>query len=127
MTNFGHYSSTASLHEELVRTVEAVHGVARLVPSYREMLSKTARKLFGGESDERSDAYIVTQGRTETCIYIDVFAQRGYETGRLADDIIDAVQGTFLRHRTSTPAPECLPQQERININVRVLSVDSAP
>lgn len=70
-------SRVRQFHDDLVRAVTATPGVARLVPSYREMLSRSARGLFGDNVPEASGTDIVVRG-VGTSIYADFCVDRGF-------------------------------------------------
>ncbi|WP_120004980.1 hypothetical protein [Nesterenkonia muleiensis] len=108
-------------HDDLVRAVSSTPGVARLVPSYREMLSRSARAVFGNDVPEASGIDIVVR-RAGTTIYADFYADRGFSTGTITDAVHETVH-KIAQADCGADSPGGLSGWGDITIKVRILGI----
>ena len=108
-------------HDDLVRAVAATPGVAQLVPSYREMLSQSARSLFGNVVPEASGIDIVMRG-SGTTIYADFYVDQGFSTGTTTDAVHETVH-KIVQADLGTEAPEISGNWGDVTVKVRILGV----
>lgn len=99
------------LEISVVDLVSDLPGVARLVPSFRQVLTATAQRLFGGESRTATGVDIVTEG-SEIRVYVDLYTDGSRPAGDVVDDVHAGVTALF-RERTGAAA----------DIKVRVIGV----
>lgn len=114
----------ACLHDDLVRTITQIPGVSRLVPSYRELLSRTAQRMLGGDGREASGVDIVVRPRAGTTVYVDLFAAAGFETGALVDELCDEILQLLHSQRSGEQEGGPLLDGGQVSLKVRVLGVE---
>lgn len=112
------------LHDDLVRTITGIPGVSRLAPSYRELLSRSARRILGETDRAASGVDIVTRPQAGTTIYVDLFATAGCETGALVDELCDEVLHLVRRQHTDEPNDRASLDPGQVSLKVRVLGVE---
>lgn len=113
-----------ALHDHLVEAISALTGVSRLVPSYRELLSNTARTMIGNAEREPSGIDIVVRRRTGTTIYVDLYVLAGHSTAVVADDVHAAAATVLEQHRGSALPLTGSPEDTAVHLSVRVLGVE---
>lgn len=111
------------LHDDLVRTIIETPGVSRLVPSYREILTRSAKALFGSADREASGVDIVTRA-SGTRIYVDFYVAQGHATGMVVDDVHDAAQLAVNARRSQEPLGEAPAELDNVDFTVRVLGIE---
>ena len=107
-------SDRAALEAAVVESVAAVPGVARLVPSFRQVLTATARRLLNAETTPATGVDIVTEA-SGVVVYVDLYTDGTRPAGLVVDAVDAAVQTLLSRHEG---AP--------VQVKVRVMGVTDA-
>lgn len=100
-----------ALETAVVDLVADLPGVARLAPSFRQVLTAKAQRLFGAESTTARGLDIVTTG-SQVSVYVDLYIDGSRPAGDVADDVNTEVTALF-QERIGTSA----------QIKVRVVGV----
>lgn len=108
-------SDRAALEAAVVESVAAVPGVARLVPSFRQVLTATARRLLNAETTPATGVDIVTEASGVVVVYVDLYTDGTRPAGLVVDAVDAAVQTLLSRHEV---AP--------VQVKVRVMGVTDA-
>lgn len=111
------------LHDDLVHTITETSGVSRLVPSYREILTRSAKALFGSADREASGVDIVTRS-SGTRVYVDIYVAEGHATGVVVDDVHDAAQRAVDARRGQEPLGESPADLDDVAFTIRVLGIE---
>lgn len=100
-----------ALEAAVVELVAELPGVARLVPSFRQVLTATAQRIVGAESRPATGVDIVTEG-SQVSVYVDLYTDGSRPAGDVVDDVHSGV-ATLFRQRTGAA----------VDIKVRVIGV----
>lgn len=94
-------SDRAALETAVVESVSVVPGVARLVPSFRQVLTETARRLLNAETSPATGVDIVTEA-SGVVVYVDLYTDGTRPAGSVVDDVAAEVQALILTHEGSS-------------------------
>lgn len=94
-------SDRAALEAAVVESVSVVPGVARLVPSFRQVLTATARRLLDAETSPATGVDIVTEA-SGGVVYVDLYTDGTRPAGSVVDDVAAEVQALILTHEGSS-------------------------
>lgn len=108
-------SQRAALEAAVVDSVSAVSGVARLVPSFRQVLTAVAQRLLNAETTPATGVDIVREAEG-VVVYVDLYTDGSRPAALVVDDVDAAVQALMLGH-ADAPA----------QVKIRVMGVTDAP
>ncbi|MBO0595515.1 hypothetical protein I2485_10320 [Nesterenkonia sp. E16_7] len=104
----------AALEAAVVESVSAAPGVARLVPSFRQVLTAAAQRLLNAETTPATGVDIV-QEAAGVVVYVDLYIDGSRPAGLVVDDVHAAVQTLMISH---AGAP--------VQVKIRVMGVTDA-
>jgi len=104
-------SDRAAQEAAVVEAVTVVPGVARLVPSFRQVLTAAAQRLLSAEATPATGVDIVEED-TGVFVYVDLYTEAIRPAGHVVDDVDRAVKALF--EAEDRPAP---------TVKVRVMGV----
>lgn len=111
------HSDRSALEAAVVESVSSVPGVARLVPSFRQVLTAAAQRLLKADATSATGVDIVREP-AGVVVYVDLYTDGSRPAGVVVDDVNAAIQA--LMHR-ELPAGA-----EAVQVRVRVMGVSDA-
>ncbi|MGJ9372396.1 hypothetical protein [Nesterenkonia sp. CF4.4] len=86
-----------ALEAAVVESVSMVPGVARLVPSFRQVLTAAAQRLLNSETTPATGVDIVSEA-TGVVVYVDLYIDGTRPAGVVVDDVDAQVQALMVGH-----------------------------
>lgn len=111
------HSDRSALEAAVVESVSSVPGVARLVPSFRQVLTAAAQRLLKADATPATGVDIVREP-AGVVVYVDLYTDGSRPAGVVVDDVNAAIQA--LMHQ-ELPAGA-----EAVQVRVRVMGVSDA-
>jgi len=87
-------SDRAAQEAAVVEAVRVVPGVARLVPSFRQVLTAAAQRLLSADATPATGVDIVEED-AGISVYVDLYTDATRPAGQIVDDVDRAVKALF--------------------------------